>query len=266
MTFACPVCAEQFDNDAVLEVHVHSHFDETNTQQSHSFHATLSNVSERDVIDQLLVGNTSQAVQTPMEDVTSDDEATIDMQDDDGVDASIPAPSQMMLFSRKTQQQQDDDDFALALALSVADEPQQQERPPTQSPAHAASLSSSNSEPWIVPSRLPNGDPICAVATVANVVSLCGAHAAPTAHSGVFALCSDVDQFQSRWDRGWGCGWRNLQQFLSALSKRAEFARLLWHGGELGRVPDHHRSATRSRERVGCRLRSTGTTTVANCV
>jgi hypothetical protein len=128
------------------------------------------------------------------------------------------------------------DDLALALALSIATD---DVVVPTTRPTVASSAVATVAtvEPWMVPSRLDNGDPICAVSTVANVVSLCYAHTATTQHSGVVAMCSDIDHFQSRWDRGWGCGWRNLQQFLSALSKRAEFARLLWHEGELNRVP-----------------------------
>jgi hypothetical protein len=196
----CPVCAAHLPDDAVLQVHVNEHF----AASDESFHATLANLSERDVLDQL--------VDSDVNDVDDDDEATID--------TSLPAPSsQLLLASRR---KQEDDDLALALALSVAD----------------TTLIRSDAEPWTVPSRLPHsGELICAVPTVVNVVSLCRAHAPAATGGASFVLCSDVDHFQSRWDRGWGCGWRNLQQFLSALSKRAEFARLLWHAGELGRVP-----------------------------
>lgn len=235
MTHLCPVCNAPFDDDVVLELHVHEHFAEAAAQpppsSSASLHATLSAVSERDVLNHLAASLPDTV--DPIDETTfddDDDDATVAMSDDDADNAAPPA----MLSARPAAAAlQSDEDFALALALSLADQPESRARSSSSSAA-ASVVTSSGSRvvlPWIVPSRMPGtNEVICAPATVANVVSLCRAYVPATRLAAVFAMCSDVDHFQSRWDRGWGCGWRNLQQFVSALSKRADFARRLWHG------------------------------------
>jgi hypothetical protein len=257
-SFSCPICADLFDDDVVLELHVHEHFHAVPRGSSSppSLHSTLALVSERDVLNQLVASLPSLAsVAPPASDDDSDSDATVPVDDvgddadaaddtaDDDDDVSAPPG---MLFSRPTSSApaasaaaaaavQADEDFALALALSLQETPATHRKSSSHALHAAPSARASAALPWAIPSRT-GGAMICAPATVANVVSLCRAFVPANRLAAVFAMCSDVDHFQSRWDRGWGCGWRNLQQFVSALSKRPEFAARLWHGA-LNQVP-----------------------------
>jgi uncharacterized membrane protein YgcG len=240
-----------FDDDVVLELHVHEHFHASAPMSpppppSSSLHSTLALVSERDVLNQLVASLPSLASAAAPASADDDSDATVPVDDDgdDGDDAAdddddLSAPPGM-LFSRAPSSSaaaaaaaaaavQADEDFAMALALSLQETPVAHSSHAQSSGYAAPSSRASAALPWVIPSRT-SGAMICAPATVANVVSLCRAFVPANRLAAVFAMCSDVDHFQSRWDRGWGCGWRNLQQFVSALSKRPEFAARLWHG------------------------------------
>lgn len=120
---------------------------------------------------------------------------------------------------------------------TVEDQELNRQSPPPPPPPASSTAVQTTLEPssktaanaiWQLPSRVSTGEPTIERPSMSNVISQLRQHIAHSRYISDVVLCAEIDHFSASWDRGWGCGWRNTQQFVSALSRLPTFNAKLW--------------------------------------